>query len=53
MLCAESVPLPPMYPDDDDPHDKVRALPEAIDMSDEFFRNGDTKQTCTDTCDPE
>jgi hypothetical protein len=42
-----------MYPDSDDPHDKVRKLNAAYDQSDWFFRNGEVKAFCTGVCDPE
>ena len=42
-----------MYPDSDDPHDKVRVLDEAYDQSDEFFRTGTVKGFCTGACDPQ
>ena len=38
---------------DDDPHDKVRSLPEAIDQEDEFFRTGVIKAYCQGPCDPQ
>lgn len=39
--------------DTDDPHDKVRSLPSAIDQEDEFFRTGTIKAFCQGKCDPE
>ena len=42
-----------MYPDSDDPHDKVRVLNAAYDQSDEFFRTGTVKPFCMGACDPE
>jgi len=37
----------------DDPHDKVRILPEAIDQGEEFFRTGTIKASCNGPCDPQ
>jgi hypothetical protein len=42
-----------MYPDSDDPHDKVRKLNAAYDQSDWFFRHGEVKAFCVGPCDPE
>jgi len=41
---------PPTGSDKDDPHDKVRVLPSAQQMSDVFFRTGAIKQTCGGPC---
>jgi hypothetical protein len=46
-------PTGPMYPDSDDPHDKVRKLAAAYDQSDWFFRHGEVKAFCVGVCDPE
>jgi hypothetical protein len=43
---------PPMGPDIDNPHEKVRYLPSAQTMSDWFLREGIVKQACSDVCDP-
>lgn len=45
--------LPPTGGDNDDPHDKVRILPEAIDQGEEFFRTGTIKAFCQGPCDPQ
>jgi hypothetical protein len=45
--------LPPAGPGGDDPHDKVRVLNAAYDMSDIFFRTGVVQATCMGPCDPE
>lgn len=42
-----------MFPDSDDPHDKVRKLDAAYDQSDWFFRTGTIKSFCIGPCDPE
>jgi hypothetical protein len=42
-----------MYPDSDDPHDKVRVLDAAYDQSDWFFQKGEIKAFCMGTCDPQ
>jgi hypothetical protein len=42
-----------MYPDSDDPHDKVRVLDAAYDQSDWFFRHGEVKSFCSGVCDPQ
>jgi hypothetical protein len=39
-----------MYPDSDDPHDWVRALPPARDQSEKFFRTGIIDTFCTGPC---
>ena len=44
---------PPMGPDSDDPHDKVRVLNAAYDQSDEFFRKGTVTAYRSGVCDPE
>jgi hypothetical protein len=36
-----------------DPHDEVRKLHEAMDQSDEFFRTGTVKPTCSGPCNPQ
>jgi hypothetical protein len=42
-----------MGPSEDDPHDKVRELPAARDMTDVFLRTGVTQAACSGPCDPE
>jgi len=44
---------PPQGPEDDDPHDKVRVLQSARDMTDTFLREGKTQAYCSGPCDPE
>lgn len=46
-------PLGPEFPEDGDPHDKVRVLQAARDMTDTFLRTGVTQAACTGPCDPE
>jgi hypothetical protein len=45
--------IPPGVSDGNDPHDKVRVLPEAIDQADFFFRTGTVKPFCKGPCDPQ
>ena len=45
--------VPNAGPDGEDPHDKVRILPEAIDQQEEFFRTGTIKAFCKGACDPQ
>jgi hypothetical protein len=45
--------VPPGVDSPDDPHDKVRVLPESIDQSNEFFQTGTIKAYCSGPCDPE
>jgi hypothetical protein len=45
--------VPPVGNPDDDPHDKVRVLPAAIDQTDTFLRTGTIAPACTGPCDPE
>ena len=45
--------IPNIGGDNDDPHDKVRVLPAAIDQENEFFRTGTIKAFCSGACDPE
>jgi hypothetical protein len=42
-----------MYPDSDDPHDKVRVLAAARNMTETFLRTGMVEATCSGVCDPE
>ncbi len=42
-----------LYPDSDDPHDKVRSLPDARDQAEQFLRTGVVATYCTGPCDPE
>jgi len=42
-----------LYPDSDDPHDKVRKLDAAYKQSDGFFRTGIVTPSCVGTCNPE
>jgi hypothetical protein len=42
-----------LYPDSDDPHDKVRKLDVAFDQSNAFFRTGIVTPTCVGPCDPQ
>jgi hypothetical protein len=44
--------VPPDSTYGEDPHDEVRKMHEAMDQSDEFFRTGIVKPTCTGPCDP-
>jgi len=44
---------PPMGPEEDDPHDKVRVLPAAHTMTDVFLRTGVTQPACDGPCNPE
>jgi hypothetical protein len=50
---APSENVPNTGGDNDDPHDKIRSLPEAIDQSNEFFRTGTIKAFCAGPCDPQ
>jgi hypothetical protein len=45
--------IPPNDTYGPDPHDSVRVLPEAMDQTNEFFRNGDVKPFCDGPCNPE
>ncbi len=38
---------------DDDPHEKIRSLPEAIDQAENFFSTGTIKSFCKGPCDPQ
>lgn len=44
---------PPVGPEDDDPHDKVRVLDAAYDQTDLFLREGTIKPFCDGVCNPE
>jgi hypothetical protein len=44
---------PTTEPEEDDPHDKVRVLPSAFDLTDVFLRSGMTQAACEGPCDPE
>ena len=45
--------VPPSGADDDDPHDKVRVLPAAVDQTDVWLRQGVVKPFCDGPCNPE
>ncbi len=44
---------PPLGPDEDDPHDKVRVLGVSYDQTDVFLRTGSIEAFCKGPCDPE
>ncbi len=44
---------PPQGPEADDPHDKVRVLPAAMEQTDRFFDDSTVVSTCQGPCDPE
>jgi hypothetical protein len=44
-------PTGPMFPDSDDPHDKVRKTQAVFDATDTFFRTGVAQNFCTGACD--
>jgi hypothetical protein len=44
---------PPVGPEEDDPHDKVRVLPAAHNLTDVFLRTGMTQPACDGPCNPE
>jgi hypothetical protein len=50
---APKTDTPPEGDPNDDPHDKVRVLPQAMDQTHEFFRTGTIKAFCTGSCDPQ
>lgn len=43
---------PVLFPEDDDPHDKVRQLAPVFDATDDFLRNGIIRNYCEGPCDP-
>lgn len=45
-------PTGPGFPDDGDPHDKIRSLAPSTQQSDIFFRTGVVQQACDGVCDP-
>jgi len=50
---APTINTPPVGDPADDPHDKVRVLPEAMDQTNEFFKTGMVKPFCMGKCDPQ
>ncbi len=50
---APTTNIPPGVVDENDPHNKVRVLPEAMDQTDFFFRTGAVKSFCKGACDPQ
>jgi hypothetical protein len=44
---------PPIAPEEDDPHDKVRVLDASIDQTHKFFQEGVVVSYCDGPCDPE
>jgi hypothetical protein len=46
-------PVGSMYPDSDDPHDKVRVLDAARNQTEKFLRTGTIDAFCSGVCDPE
>ena len=54
LPAVPSTNVPPTgasFPDNLDPHDKVRGTQAIFDMTDEFLRNGNAKNFCSGACD--
>ncbi|MFO0755696.1 MAG: hypothetical protein U0359_04365 [Byssovorax sp.] len=45
--------IPPGVSDENDPHNKIRGMTEAIDQEDVFFRTGKVQSFCKGPCDPQ
>lgn len=53
LPMAPTTNTPPVGPDDDDPHDKVRVLDASYDQTNDFLREGIVKPYCDGPCNPE